>query len=551
MFVQELKELLKGTLDVDETLIEIPKAEFGDLAYPCFKEAKQRKQSPAQIAQNIAQELKDDIPTHPVFENVEAKGPYLNFFIKPRVIAQKAMQSSFTSEKKDETIVIDYSSPNIAKPFSIAHLRSTAIGNALKHIYKSRGYTVIGVNHLGDWGTQFGKLIAAYELWGDEKQLEKNPLDHLIDIYQKFSEQEKLDPSLTEKGREWFKRLEEGDEQAVQLWELFRELSLAEFKKYYSRLKVEFDSFKGEAFYIDKLDETIQKVKQKVRVEESEGAQVIKLDQFKQPPLILIKSNGTTTYHTRDLAAVFYRLEEYHPKKIIYVTDKRQKLHFEQLFNALSLMGYDKNMFSHVDFGTMTFEGQVMSTREGTFIFLEQVLDLAIEKAKSIIEEKNPQLKNKDKVAEQVGIGAIIFHDLVNDRTKDIDFSWEKALSFDGASAPYVQYTHARISAILRKKSPQPQPDFTVINSKEERKLLRHMLLFNDAIDDACKQEKPHIIAHYLLDLCQLYNTFYAHCQVLCEDETLMNARLHICKKVKEIIQYGLSLLGIEAPEEM
>lgn len=547
MFTAELKSLLKGHLEVQEDLIEIPKLEFGDLAYPCFKLSKELKKSPVQIATDLAKEIEPN----ETFEKIVAQGPYLNFFLTRKALANKALEGLTDPDPNGKTIVIDYSSPNIAKPFGIAHLRSTAIGNSLKLIYRSRGYKVIGVNHLGDWGTQFGKLMVAYQMWGEESKLENNALDHLVDIYQKFNEQEKLDPDLTEKGREWFKKLENSDVQAVKLWELFRELSLAEFKRYYSRLKIEFDSFNGESFYCDKLERAISTIKEKTTVEESQGAQVINLDDFKQPPVLVVKSNGTTTYHTRDLAAVFYRLEEYNPEKIIYVVDKRQKLHFSQLFNALGLMGYDKNSFSHVDFGAMTFEGNVMSSREGNFILLEQVLDMSIEKVSAIIQDKNPNLKNKDVVAEQIGIGAIIFSDLVNDRSNDIDFSWDKALSFDGASAPYIQYTHARICAILRQEKPKGYEKYHLLETETERILLRQLLFFEDSIDSACKQEKPHIVAKYLLDLCQAYNSFYANCPVLKSQGELKDVRLQLCEKVQEVLKYGLSLLGIEAPQEM
>jgi len=547
MFIEELKKELSPHLSFEPELIEIPKAEFGDFAYPCFKAAKDLKKNPFEVAKEIATAI------HPndTFERIVAQGPYVNFFLSRTVLAKEALHKEYTHKKNNKNIVIDFSSPNIAKPFGIAHIRSTAIGHSLRRILQSRGYNVIAVNHLGDWGTQFGKLIVAYQKWGDEKKLENNALDHLLELYIRFTQEETTNAELAEQGRAWFKKIEEGNPQALKMWELFKELSLTEFKRYYKRLHIEFDTYHGESFYFDKLDDALETIKKKVNVELSEGAQIINLEQFKLPPVLLLKSDGASTYHSRDLAALFYRLAEYKPEKIIYVVDKRQQLHFEQVFKAMQLMGYDPALFSHVWFGSMSFEGNVMSTREGNFILLEQVLDLAIEKVKKVIDEKNPGLTSRDTVAEQVGTGAILFYDLMNDRIKDVDFSWDRALSYEGSSAPYVQYTHARICSILRRAAPQPKPLLHLLQTEEERKLLRHLLFFDAAIDDAAKQEKPHHVARYLLDLCQLYNSFYAVCSVLQEDADVKNARLHLCCKVRDVLQYGLFLLGIEAPEEM
>jgi len=456
-FKEEIVNILKPLVQIDVNLIEIPPdSKLGDYTVPCFKLAKQLKKAPQLIAEDLAKQLHST----DIFSQIKSTGAYLNFFInKTFYIGQLLSKVHKENQKygnskigKGRNIVVDYSSPNIAKPFGIAHIRSTVIGNAICKIYAALGYNIIGVNHLGDWGTQFGKLMVAYLDWGDPKRLEKEGIDYLVEIYIEFGNKEKTDSSLDDKARAWFKKLEDKDPKAVELWDKFRNLSLIEFNKYYEELEIKFDYFQGESFYNDQLESTVDFVKSKVPTEISEGALIVNLKpKGIDTPLLLRKSDGATTYHTRDLAAALYRIKTWNPEKIVYVVGSPQKLHFNQLFTTLEMMGYKRNTFMHVDFGNMTYEGQMMSTRHGNFVRLSEVISKSIELAKKTIDQKNPDLKNKDAIARQVGIGAIIFGDLSNDRTRDVDFTWEKALNFDGETAPYLQYTHARKCRILRK----------------------------------------------------------------------------------------------------
>jgi arginyl-tRNA synthetase len=550
--------IASGT-EIDKTLIETPPdTKLGDLAFPCFHLAKALKKSPAEIAHTLA--LKIQPPQS--IEQVKTEGPYINFKIKQKELAKETLAKIITEKENygssakgnGKTVLVEFSSPNIAKPFGIAHIRSTVIGNSLRQIMKAQGYTTLALNHLGDWGTQFGKLLVAYHEWGDEKALAKEGVWHLLNIYIRFGEEAKLKPELEDQARDWFKRLEQGDKKAVELWEMFRELSLSEFHRYYAQLNITFDNYNGEAFYRNKLQDTVEAVKSKTTAEMSDGALIVDLKKYGMAPLILLKSNETSTYHTRDLAAAIYRVDKYKPAKIIYVVDARQCLHFQQLFKVLELTGISKGVeFIHTDFGKMTFEGKVMSTREGNFVLLEEVLDKAVEMAHKIIDEKNPNLEHKERVASEVGIGAIIFADLVNDRIRDVDFSWEKALSFEGDTGPYVQYAHARICAILRKYSrPVPQTaDFDRLGTEEEAALIKKLAEYPSKIDSAAKHLRPSIIARYLIELAQVFNSFYTHCPVLSEEEKLRDARIILCDATRQTLHNGLLLLGLHAPEEM
>jgi len=545
-----------GAEGVDESMLETPpEPTLGDYAFPCFTLAKRLKKAPPKIAEWIKSKIAPD----ETIERVENAGPYVNFFVKKEMLAKTVLKEVFEKKEKygscnignGAKVVIDFSHPNIAKPFGIGHLRSTVIGNSLYKIFNFTGYKSIGVNHLGDWGTQFGKLIVAYKRWGDDKQLNDQPITHLFNIYVKFHQEAKIDPGLDDEARAWFKKLEDGDKEAFALWELFKGLSLEEFKKYYKELDIDFDSWLGEAFYNDKIDTIVDMLKKKKLLVESEGAQVIEVGE-EMPPGMVIKSDGASTYLTRDIAAALYRIHEYKPAKLLYVVGAPQKLHFRQLFKIIELIGERKCDLVHADFGH--YHG--MSTREGNIIFLEEVLDKAIQLAKKIIQEKNPDLKGKDEVAKQVGIGAIIFGDLVNDRIRDLEFSWDKILNFEGETGPYIQYAHARICSILRKygKSTSGVLDikYDILVEEIEKDIIKKIYNFNQAICDAADQYKPSIIAKYLIDLGQTFNTFYNICPVLKSgDEELTRARVFLCAAVRQVLANGLYLLGMKTPEEM
>jgi len=542
---------------VKDIKLEIPPdSNLGDFAFACFTLAKEKRKNPNQIAQELAEQIK---PNNKVIK-ITATGPYVNFFINKKELAKEILIEIFNKKKdfgrhpkKDKTIVFDYSAPNIAKPFGIGHLRSTVIGNSLIKLHIFCGYKAIGINHLGDWGTQFGKEIAAWKKWGSKEKLDKDPIGHLLELYVKFHKEAEKEPSLVEEGREWFAKLEQDDKEALELWKLFRDMSLKEFDRVYKILNVNFDFYHGESFYNKQMTEVIEGFKKKGIVTESEGALIIELGLKHAPPLMLVKSNKTTTYHTRDLATALYRLEEFKPEKILYCVGSEQIMHFEQVFKALELYGLDKSKFLHVVFGRYRFQEGSMSTRKGNIIFMEDVLNKAMDLAKKTIEEKNPLLKNKEKVAHQVGVGAIVFGDLVNDRTRNILFDWKRILDFEGETGPYLQYTHARCCSILRKaeQGPSPKVQFDKFNQLEEERLIVLLSRFTHIIDDATHQYKPHILARYLIDLAQDFNRFYQKCPVLSEVKDVESARLLLVDSVRQVLDTGLHLLGVEAPEEM
>jgi len=545
-----------GSDGIDDSLLEVPPdPKMGDFAFPCFSLSKNLKKPPQAIAEWLANKFEPD----DIISEIRSSGPYINFFLNKARLSEAVLQNVLM--KADDygasnvgggkTVVIDFSSPNIAKPFGIGHLRSTVIGSSLYKIFNAIGYKSYGVNHLGDWGTQFGKLIVAYKLWGEKEELEGSPISHLYNIYVRFHEEAKLMPELNDEARAWFKKLEDGDKEAQALWELFRELSLEEFKKYYKELDIKFDSWNGESFYNDKMQNIIDILKKKSLLVESEGAMVVELDQAKgkMPPCMIIKSDGATTYATRDLAAMFFRSQEFKPEKIIYVVGAEQQLHFNQVFETFNLMGISKVELVHAPFGRI----QGISTRKGNLIFLEDVIDKAVKLAKAAIEEKNPGLAKKDIVAKQVGIGAVIFGDLVNDRIKDFVFSWDKYLSFEGETGPYLQYAHARICSIFRKHN-QPLPetiDGSQFKESVEHELIKKIGNFADTIKDAASHYKPSIIAKYLVDLAQTFSNFYTTCPVLKADKKTREARLQLCKATQFVLKNGLYLLGLHAPVEM
>ncbi|MFK9092651.1 arginine--tRNA ligase [Bacillus salipaludis] len=564
-FKKELAAILFELLDQElttaelELMIEKPKnTEHGDLAFPCFTLAKLKRKSP----NLIAQELSEKIQT-PTFEKVEVVGAYLNIFLNKKLVSEQLVSSIIEQNGLFGThefgngghVTIDMSSPNIAKPFSMGHLRSTVIGNSIALITEKCGYKPIKINHLGDWGTQFGKLITAYKLWGDPEKVKQNPIKELLALYIKFHEVAETDQSLEDQGRSWFKRLEDGDAEALSLWQWFRDESLKEFSRIYELMNVEFDSYAGEAFYNDKMDRIVKLLEEKQLLVESNQAMVVELTEEGLPPCLIKKSDGATLYATRDLAAALYRKENYHFVQSLYVVGHEQSLHFKQLIAVLGKMGYEwaKNMV-HVPFGMMLKDGKKMSTRKGKVVLLEEVLNESIAMAHHNIEEKNPNLANKDAVAKQVGVGAVIFHDLKNNRMNDIEFSLEEMLRFEGETGPYVQYTFARACSILRKANwqanTQPESYTNSYSWDKEWKTASLLMEFAPAIKRACENFDPSQVAKYIVDLAQAFNKYYAEVKVLEESEE-REARLALVYSVTAVLKEGLRLLGIEAPEEM
>jgi arginyl-tRNA synthetase len=562
-FVEDIVKITSKEIDLPQDeirkLVEIPPDEkLGDYAFPCFVLSKKLKKAPDKIAIELASQLK----ATELIEQVYSIGPYVNFKICKTKLAEFVLTQIFDEEEdygsdetgKGKTIVIDFSSPNIAKPFGIGHLRTTVIGNALYHIYKKLGYNVVRINHLGDWGTQFGKVILAYKMWGDDKEFLKDPIATLYDLYVRFHREEEKDPKLEEEARGWFKKLEDGDKEATALWEKFRACSLEEFMRVYQMLGIEFDAYAGESFYNKYMEQTIDELKAKGLAEISQDALIVDLEEFGLPPCLLKKKDEATLYATRDIAGAIYRYNTYHFYKSLYVVGTAQKLHFQQLFKVLELMGYDwAKDCVHVDFGWIKFKQEMMSTRKGNIILLEDVLNKSIELALKIIEEKNPDLENKDEVAKDVGIGAVIFADLSTRRNKDIDFDWDQALSFDGETAPYVQYTHARLCSLMRKygKLIHREIDYKIFSTDEETKLIKLLESFPQVIRSAALGYEPSFICSFLIDLCSAFNRFYQKQRIITENERSTSARLLIVKAIQVTIKIGLSLLGIKAPERM
>lgn len=556
VFVDVLYDQLKDHLDKSKLniMIEKPKYEnMGDLAFPCFELAKIYRKSP----QNIALELTKELTLPNIFQNVEAVNGYVNVFLNKeevssfiinKVISKKEKYGEINIGNKD-VITIDFSSPNIAKPFSMGHLRSTVIGNSLALISEKCGYNSIRINHLGDWGTQFGKLIVAYKMWGDEQKVKENPIKELLKLYVRFHEEAEQDEKLNDQGRQWFKKLEDGDKEALELWGWFKDESLQEFTKIYELLGVNFDSTHGEAFYNDKMDRVVQLLEEKNLLKESDGAKVVEIDN--DLPCLIKKRDGTTLYATRDLAAAIYRQDTYKFVKSLYVVGNEQTLHFKQLFLVLEKMGYKWHEgLKHVPFGMMLKDGKKMSTRKGKVVLLEDVLNDAINLAKNNILEKNPTLASKENVARQVGTGAVIFHDLKNYRLNDIEFSLEDMLRFEGETGPYVQYTHARASSILRKGDYQESNDVVNISDVEAWSIIKNLMDFPDAIKRAYEGSDPSQIAKYVLELAKAFNKYYGSVRIL-DDKEQKKARLSLVHSVQIVLNEGLRLLGIEAPDEM
>ncbi len=544
-------------------LLEVPpEPQLGDLAFPCFSLAPVLKKSPAAIAEELSRKLSGQRGAF--WEKAVSRGPYLNFFLDPvafgrntlaRILKEKADYGR-TNIGKGRAVVIDYSSPNIAKPFGIGHIRSTVIGHALYLIYQALGYRCIGVNHLGDWGTQFGKLIVAYRRWGNEAELLADPVNYLYRLYVKFHREAEEDQELEGEARLWFKKLEQGNPEACQYWSRFRQMSLDNYNQIYDLLGIKFEYYHGESHYNDLLDGVIRLVQEKGIARESEGALIVDLEPYGLPPAMLRKKDGATLYITRDIAAAIYRYETFNFARSLYVVGAEQKLHFQQLFKILELLGFPwAKDCVHIPFGLIRFKEGRMSTREGNIIFLEEVLQRAIAMAREIIEEKNPGLADKESAAIAVGLGAVRFGDLSNDRIKDVEFDWDKALDFSGETAAYIQYAHARICSILRKAEGAEltwSDDAAAhLLQEEERALVKILALLPEKVIASAEAYRPSILARYLIDVARGFNRFYHRCPVLGSDAALQRARLLLIDATRQVLANGLGLLGIAAPEEM
>lgn len=560
-YKKQIAELIKidgvTAEEIYSSLAPTPDLTRGDLCLPCFKFSRALRLAPPVIAQK----LKDgtEFSRLDFISDVKIDGGYLNFYFNREKVVKDAIETLNRTacrphEKNGKTICIDYSSINIAKPFHIGHLLTTVIGGSLYRIYKYLGYNAVGINHLGDWGTQFGKMIAAYLRWGDDADIEKRGVRALLDLYVRFHAEAEKDPALDDEGRAWFKKIEDGDAKALAIFGKFKEITLKEVKKIYDRLGITFDSYAGESFYNDKMQPVIDDLRKKGLLTESEGAEVVRLDDYGMPPALILKSDGATLYATRDLAAAVYRKKTYDFYKCLYVVAYQQNLHFRQLFKVLELMGYDwAKDCVHVPFGMVSLEGQgALSTRKGNVVFLDEVLDTAEKKALDVIEQKSPDLKNKEEIARQVGVGAVVFGALANSRIKDLAFSYDKALSFDGETAPYLQYTHARCCSVIEKAGEvNAAPDYSVLTDDDSFALATRLAAFDQAVVTAGERYEPSVISGYLLDLAKLYNRFYLSSRILGEPAPVQSARLALTRLTRDVLKTGLGLLLISAPTAM
>lgn len=561
-FKDEVKKIILGfdtglTEEEISDLIEIPpNSDMGDYAFPVFKLEKSFRKAPNLIAEELAQKA---------FENENIKkianvGPYVNFFVNN----SKLVESVLTEAVKDDfgsshigvgkNVVFDFSSTNIAKPFHIGHLRSTVIGNAIRNIMKYQGFNTTGVNYIGDYGTQFGMMISAYLKWGDEDKINADPIKELLNLYVKYNKVAKEDEAYMDEARDWFDKLEKKDPTAVKLWSWFREISLKEFQRVYDLLGVKFDNFNGESFHSQFIGDALEVIDKKTLLEESDGAMIINLDDENLPPVLIKKSNGSSTYLTRDIATAMYRKKTYDFYKNVYVVASQQKLHFEQLRAVLKKMGFDWwNDCEHVSFGMVSMKDGSMKTREGKVIFLEDVLNRAIDKTKSIIEERNPNLEHKEEVAKQVGVGAVIFQDLFNNRIKDYTFDWDQVLNFDGETGPYTQYTFARSCSILDKGEFELKDNskFDLLVDDTEIDIVKHLSKFDEVLLNATEKYEPSFLTRYTVELAKLFNKFYANCPINTAEDELKYQRLYLTYSVNKCLKLSLSLLGIEAPVRM
>jgi len=538
-------------------LLEVPPdPSLGDYAFPCFKLSKTLRMAPPVIAQKLAA-----ADAHPEVARVECVGGYLNFFFNRENFARELLSAIIAAPEKwgsspegqGKTVCVEYSSINIAKRFHLGHLSTTVIGNSLRRIYDFQGWRTVSINYLGDWGTQFGKMIAAYKHWGDRATVEAGGVDEMTRLYVRFNEEAENNPALQDEGRAWFKKIEEGDGEALEIFRWFKDVTLRDAMRVYDTLGVHFDSYDGESVMAKKTDRVVRELEEKGLLQDSEGAKIVDLEPYGMPPYLIIKSDGATLYATRDIAAAIYRKETYHFDRSLYIVAYQQDLHFKQLFKVLELMGYDwAAECQHVAFGMVSYEGQAMATRTGHVVLLDELLTRAQEKALDIINEKSPNLENKEEVARQVGVGAVVYATLQNNRIKDIDFWWERALNFDGETGPYVQYTFARCCSVLRK-APEitAAPDYAALADDESQALLRLLSRFPEAVSEACLRNEPSIITRHTTEIAKAYNKFYYEHHILGDDAAATAARLLLTDACRQVIKTGLYLIGVDAPERM
>jgi len=561
-FKVEIAKKISGLVDMEfdkaMELIEIPpQPNMGDYAFPCFQLAKVMRKAPNMIAVELSQKVQAD----DIVEKAEAAGGYLNFFINKKEYTRQLIEEVLEKGDKfgssnigeGKNVIAEFSSVNVAKPFHVGHLFNTMLGSALEKVYKHSGYNTIRINHLGDWGTQFGKLISAYKRWINEEALEKEPISELFRIYVKFHEEAEKDPALEDEARAYFRKLEEGDSEVTDLWQRFKDLSLREFSEIYKMMNIEFDSYAGESFYSDKMDEVVRMLREKNLLKESNGAKIVDLEQFNLSPIMILKSDGATIYATRDLAAAIYRKRTYDFYKNIYVVGGTQSLHFNQIFSTLGLMGFEWSKDCvHIGHGLVKFADKKLSTRKGDVVFAKDVMNEAICKTLEVIENKNPNLENKEEVAKKVGMGALIYTFLKNNREKDVVFTWEDALNFDGDSGPYVQYTYVRGRSILRKAGNVPDAaDLSYLSTEDEFQMVKLLGAFKDSIKEAVERYEPFVVIRHITEIAKAYNKFYNTHPILNAEDNVKNARLLLTKAVCTVISTGLRLVGIETPENM
>lgn len=543
--------------DILEMFEYPPDSNMGDIAFPCFKLSRILRKAPAIIAKDLAENFNS-----PIVSKIEAVNGYLNIFVSNEYLISNVLIEIENKKEKygsdgsgmGKVAVFDYSSPNVAKPFHIGHLGTTVIGHSLKKIHQFQGYDCVGINYLGDWGTQFGKLIVAYDKWGSREKIEANGVDELVALYVKFHQEAEQDESLNQLARIEFSKLEAHDERNTELWKWFVDISLKEYQKTYKLLGIDFDSYKGESFYTDKMPAQIEKLRNSGLLKIDDGASIVDLSEYNMPPCLILKRDGSTLYPTRDIAAAVYRKETYNFDKCIYVTSAGQSLHFAQWFKVVELMGYDwyKGLV-HVPYGTVSINGAKLATRTGNVILLKDLFSTAIEKVSEIINEKNPELPNKEEVAESVGVGSIVFYYLFNNRIKDINFVMEDALSFDGNTGPYAQYTYARTCGILEKAlNFDAYSSVPVITTTDESNLLKILSKFNEAVKEAILEYEPSTITRYIIDVCSAFNKFYHNCQIInAEDEAVRNTRLRLTNATKTVLGSAFDLICIRKTEKI